>query len=242
MEAQSPFYLHPVQFQLSALPTIQSLRYAYSGSDSNTAHVGEIFRMMEELSQDELHEFWSIMSQIHSCEVRHIQKYCSSLQQSISQDSSDSQEAPRQRSKRLVTQNVLKTQSIVKSALIQVVRNFGVQVADNVSDRDLCLLVNETVENDNNQQFWNKMAVVVPSKTKKQLYDFYHTSFEKALFDTQISKEDKVLIEKLNAEHPNEKPAALAQVFLEKTGRNVMKHNVVMCFVNIRRYALKSQK
>ncbi|CAL5990877.1 Hypothetical_protein [Hexamita inflata] len=242
MEAQSPFYLHPVQFQQSALPTIQSLRYAYSGSESSTAHVGEIFRMMEELSQDELHEFWSIMSQIHACEVKHIQEYCSSLQQSISQDSSDSLEAPRQRAKRLVTQNVLKTSGLVKSALIQVVRNFGVQVEDQVSDRDLCLLVNETVENDNNQQFWNKMAVVVPSKTKKQLYDFYHTSFEKALFDTQISKEDKVLIEKLNAEHPNEKPAALAHVFLEKTGRNVMKHNVVMCFVNIRRYALKSQK
>ena len=80
MNAQSPFNLHPVQFQLSAMPTIQSLRYVFSGSSSEIIDVGEILQMMEDLNQNELQEFWSIMSHIHSCEVKHIQDYCVNLQ------------------------------------------------------------------------------------------------------------------------------------------------------------------
>ncbi|CAL5971012.1 Hypothetical_protein [Hexamita inflata] len=239
MEAQSTFNLHPVQFQLSALPTIQSLRYAYSGSDSQNTNVGEILRMMEDLNHDELQEFWSIMSHIHSCEVKHIQDYCANLQQSVSQDSSDSFDEPRVTVNKLVAEKVLKTKALVKSALIQVIRDFGVRVTDQVSDKDLCILTNKLVESDQTQKFWNRVANIVPSKTKKQLYDFYHTSFSKALFDSQISKQDKVLIEELNAKYPEEKPAALAQLFLDKTGKNVLKRNVVMCFINIRRYISK---
>ncbi|CAL5971029.1 Hypothetical_protein [Hexamita inflata] len=242
MEAQSPFNLNPVQFQLSAIPTIQSLRYSFSGSSSEIIDVGEILRMIEDLSQNELHEFWSIMSQIHSCQVKHIQDYCSTLQQSISQDSIESEDVQRPRASKHMTDKVLKIKTIIKSALIQVIRDFGVRVNDFVSDRDLCLMTNKTVEQDNTQQFWNKVANLVPSKTKKQLYDFYHTSFQKALFDSQISKEDRKLIEQLNTEHPGEKPAALAQAFLDKSGRNVLKRNVVMCFINIRRYQSKQVK
>ncbi|CAL5988298.1 Hypothetical_protein [Hexamita inflata] len=197
---------------------------------------------MEDLSQNELHEFWSIMSHIHSCDVKHMQDYCANLQQSVSQDSSDSFDAPRLTVNKLVAEKVLKTKALVKSALIQVIKDFGVRVTDSISDKELCILTNKTVEDDQTQQFWNNVANLVPSKTKKQLYDFYHTSFSKALFDSQISREDRKMIEQLNAEHPNAKPAALAQVFLDKSGRNIMKHNVIMCFVNIRRYASKQAK
>ncbi|CAL5988320.1 Hypothetical_protein [Hexamita inflata] len=242
MEAQSTFNLHPVQFQLSALPTIQSLRYVFSGSSSEIIDVGEIFRMMEDLSQNELQQFWSIMSHIHSCDVRDIQDYCYRLQHTISWESSGSQEGHRQKSNQMVAEKVLKTKALVKSALIQVVRDFNVRVKEQICDKELCFLVNKTVEEDKTQQFWNKVANLVPSKTKKQLYDFYHTSFSKALFDSQISIEDRKMIEQLNAEHPNAKPAALVQVFLDKSGRNIMKHNVIMCFVNIRRYASRLAK
>ncbi|CAL5988342.1 Hypothetical_protein [Hexamita inflata] len=242
MEAHSPFNLNPVQFQLSAMPTIQSLRYAYSGPSSEILDVSEILRMIEDLNQNELLEFWNIMSQIHSCETKHIQEYCSTLQQSISQDSFGSDDVQKSRASKHMTEKVLKTKAIIKSALIQVIQEFGVRVNDFVSDRELCLLVNKSVEQDNTQQFWNKVANLVPSKTKKQIYDFYHASFSKALFDSQISKEDRKRIEQLNAENPNAKPAVLAQVFLDNTGKNVLKRNVIMCFINIRRYQSRQVK
>ncbi|CAL5971017.1 Hypothetical_protein [Hexamita inflata] len=197
MEAQSPFNLHPVQFQLSAMPTIQSLRYAFSGSSSEIIDVGEILRMMEDLNRDELQEFWSIMSHIHSCDVRDIQDYCYRLQHIISWESSGSQEVHRQKSNQMVAEKVLKTKTLVKSALVQVLRDFGVRINEQICDKELCFLVNKTVDEDRTQQFWNKVANLVPSKTKKQLYDFYHTSFSKALFDSQISIEDRKLIEQL---------------------------------------------
>ncbi|CAL5971021.1 Hypothetical_protein [Hexamita inflata] len=197
MEAQSPFNLHPVQFQLSAMPTIQSLRYAFSGSSSEIIDVSEILRMMEDLNRDELQEFWSIMSHIHSCDVRDIQDYCYRLQHIISWESSGSQEVHRQKSNQMVAEKVLKTKTLVKSALVQVLRDFGVRINEQICDKELCFLVNKTVDEDRTQQFWNKVANLVPSKTKKQLYDFYHTSFSKALFDSQISIEDRKLIEQL---------------------------------------------
>lgn len=80
---------------------------------------------------------------------------------------------------------------------------------------------------------------MVPSKTKKQLYDFFRTCFSKVLFDAQISREDKLAIEQLNQARPEMKPAALAELFLEESGRNLLKHDVVMQFVNLRRQLLK---
>ncbi|CAL5988346.1 Hypothetical_protein [Hexamita inflata] len=123
MEAHSPFNLNPVQFQLSAMPTIQSLRYAYSGPSSEILDVSEILRMIEDLNQNELLEFWNIMSQIHSCETKHIQEYCSTLQQSISQDSFGSDDVQKSRASKHMTEKVLKTKAIIKSALIQVIRS-----------------------------------------------------------------------------------------------------------------------
>ncbi|CAL5978396.1 Hypothetical_protein [Hexamita inflata] len=126
-------------------------------------------------------------------------------------------------------------------ALVSVITDFGQSVLHSISDRELCVLVNSIVDNNATQQFWNRVAAQVRSKTKKQLYDFYHTSFSKALYDSSITREDKTLIEQLNQEQPEKKPAELAQAFLEQTGRNILKHNVVMCVVYIRRYILKQK-
>ncbi|CAL5988584.1 Hypothetical_protein [Hexamita inflata] len=246
MKQQSHFYLDPIQFQQSALPTIQSLKYAYSGFNSNIT-IGQIFGMIEQLNVDQLHEFWVIMSQIHSCEVMHIQKCCVNLKNTFQNSLNSFKNNKTQMQNNTNKQNkqiekCLNNKALVKSALVQVVSDFNVHVNDSISDRDLCILVNQTVQQDKTQQFWNKVAQIVPSKNKKQVYDFYRILFSKALYDSQITREDTKQIEQLNTLYSDEKPSVLAQLFLDKTGRKIMKHDVIMCFVNIRRKASKQVK
>ncbi|CAL5971045.1 SANT/Myb_domain [Hexamita inflata] len=249
MDATAAFALHPVQFQLTALPTIESLRYAFSGAASEHAALEDVVQMISELSRPEAQEFWTAMSQIHQCSATALQEYYAGLRSLVrreAQGSFDSQSGPSSQSlssaapqpKQTATK-VLKTQALLRAALAEVCRDFGKPVSSDVSDRELCLLVNKTVEADSTQQFWNRVASMVPSKTKKQLYDFFRTCFSKVLFDAQISREDKLAIEQLNQAHPDMKPAALAELFLEESGRNLLKHDVVMQFVNLRRQLLK---
>ncbi|CAL5971060.1 SANT/Myb_domain [Hexamita inflata] len=249
MDATAAFSLHPVQFQLTAVPTIESLRYAFSGAASEHAALEDVVQMISELSRPEAQEFWTAMSQIHQCSATALQEYYAGLRSLVrreAQGSFDSQSGPSSQSlssaapqpKQTATK-VLKTQALLRAALAEVCRDFGKPVSSDISDRELCLLVNKTVEADSTQQFWNRVASMVPSKTKKQLYDFFRTCFSKVFFDAQISREDKLAIEQLNQARPDMKPAALAELFLEESGRNLLKHDVVMQFVNLRRQLLK---
>ncbi|CAL5978338.1 Hypothetical_protein [Hexamita inflata] len=233
-------------FQLAALPTISSLKYSYFG-ESQQYEPGMIISMINELNAQDADEFWHIMSQIYQCSIRRLKQHYADLFQNSSTDVQSNTSASEPSSLqdlggRETSHKVLKSKMEVKAALINTINDFGKSVPHSISDRELCVLVNNIVENDTTQQFWNRVAAQVRSKTKKQLYDFYHTSFSKALYDSSITREDKALIEQLNQEQPEKKPAELAQVFLEQTGRNVLKHNVVMCFVNIRRYASKQRQ
>ncbi|CAL6067409.1 Hypothetical_protein [Hexamita inflata] len=234
-------------FQQAALPTINSLRYSYFG-ESQQQDPNVIISMINELNAQDANEFWHIMSQIYQCSIKHLKKHCDAILYNSSSDGAQSNGSASELSSlqdlgsREASHKVLKSQMEVKAALINTINDFGKSVSHSISDRELCVLVNSIVENDATQQFWNRVAAQVRSKTKKQLYDFYHTSFSKALYDSNITKEDKALIEQLNQEQPEKKPAELAQTFLEQTGRNVLKHNVVMCFVNIRRYASKQRQ
>ncbi|CAL5988378.1 Hypothetical_protein [Hexamita inflata] len=237
------------EFITVAHPTILSIRYQYYGIGNQHAALEDVVQMISELSRPEAQEFWTAMSQIHQCSAQALQEYYAGLRSLVrreAQGSFDSQSGLSSQSlssaapqpKQTATK-VLKTQALLRAALAQVCRDFGKAVSSDISDRELCLLVNKTVEADSTQQFWNRVASMVPSKTKKQLYDFFRTCFSKVLFDAQISREDKLAIEQLNQARPEMKPAALAELFLEESGRNLLKHNVVMQFVNLRRQLLK---
>ncbi|CAL6052576.1 Hypothetical_protein [Hexamita inflata] len=225
------------QFMKTALPTINSLTYSYFG-ESNQFNQNTIIRMINRLNAQNTVQFWEIMSQIYQCETKHIQQYYSYYTKQLIQMT----DLKYHRHKKQTSEKVQKFQQELKAALINTIYDFGKSVSHSISDRELCVLVNSIVENDATQQFWNRVTAQVRSKTKKQLYDFYHTSFSKALYDSNITKEDKALIEQLNQEQPEKKPAELAQTFLEQTGRNVLKHSVVMCFVYIRRNISSQQK
>ncbi|CAL6071031.1 Hypothetical_protein [Hexamita inflata] len=235
------------QFILTALPTIDSLKYSYFG-ESKQFDTNIVINMINNLNVNDTHEFWDIMSQIYQCDTKYIQQHYVQITNKLDQGiiwqqyyTKDINTNYSHRHKKSTSEKVLKSQEELKMALISVVTEFGQSVQHSISDKELCVLVNNIVENDATQQFWNRVAAQVRSKTKKQLYDFYHTSFSKALYDSHITKEDKALIEQLNQEQPEKKPAELAQVFLKQTGRNVLKHNVVMCVVYIRRYIQKQK-
>ncbi|CAL5971036.1 Hypothetical_protein [Hexamita inflata] len=241
--------IYQKEFRDTALPILKSLRYAFSGAASEHAALEDVVQMISELSRPEAQEFWTAMSQIHQCSATALQEYYAGLRSLVrreAQGSFDSQSGPSSQSlssaapqPKQTTTKVLKTQALLRAALAEVCRDFGKAVSPDISDRELCLLANKTVEADSTQQFWNRVASMVPSKTKKQLYDFYHTSFSKVLFDTKMTQKDKKIIESMNRHHPKEKPAELAQIFLQRTGRNISKHNVIMQFVNIRRLLMK---
>ncbi|CAL5988350.1 Hypothetical_protein [Hexamita inflata] len=237
------------EFITVAHPTILSIRYQYYGIGNQHAALEDVVQMISELSRPEAQEFWTAMSQIHQCSAQALQEYYADLRSLVrreAQGSFDSQSGLSSQSlssaapqpKQTATK-VLKTQALLRAALAQVCRDFGKAVPSDISDRELCLLVNKIVEDDQNQKFWNRVAIFEPSKTKKQLYDFYHTSFQKALFDHKITIEEKKLIESMNKHNPDVKPAQLADMYIFQSKKQVLKHDVVMQFVNLRRVNLK---
>ncbi|CAL5988328.1 Hypothetical_protein [Hexamita inflata] len=228
------------EFLVTAYPTLQSIRYEYTGVLNEQINIVRIQNMFNELTKEEQDGFLYSMFLITGCTVFHLNQLlntscypCVHSNNKLT-DASSSSTQPKQ-----TATKVLKTQALLRAALAEVCKDFGKAVPSDISDRELCLLVNKTVETDSTQKFWNRVAIFEPSKTKKQLYDFYHTSFQKALFDQKITQEDKKIIEHMNRHNPDVKPAQLADMYLFQYKKQVLKHDVVMQFVNLRRINVK---
>ncbi|CAL5987778.1 Hypothetical_protein [Hexamita inflata] len=223
-------------FQLTAVPILKALRFQYTGANDNNDS-DQISKMIENLNELETAEFWTAMSQIHQQSAADLRvRFLNELQPSHHDDSSSSQTSNKykERAKR-TTVKVTGASRQLKAALVKVCSELNSSITETVSDKELCCFVNDVVQKDVSQQFWNRVAAFFPEKSKKQLYDFYRNSFQKAIYDADISVYDKLLLEALNFQKPAVKPASLAQEFIEKTGKNLLKHNVVMQVVNLRR-------
>ncbi|CAL5971019.1 Hypothetical_protein [Hexamita inflata] len=220
------------EFIAIAYPTLLSIRYEYISND-NKINPTKTLNMISQLNSEEYNYFVFSLAQITCQSVPHITKYVQQLKFQLDFSSSHSS-ATIQQPKQTATK-VLKTQALLRSALAEVCRDFGKPVSSDISDRELCLLVNKIVEGDQTQKFWNRVAIFEPSKTKKQLYDFYHTSFQKALFDQKITREDKKIIEHMNRHNSDVKPAQLADMYLFQSKKHILKREVVMQFANLRR-------
>ncbi|CAL6115534.1 Hypothetical_protein [Hexamita inflata] len=223
-------------FQLTAVPILKALRFQYTGANDNN-YPNQISKMIENLNELEAAEFWTVMSQIHQQSAADLRvRFLNVLQPSHHDDSTSSQTSSKfkERAKR-TTAKVTGASRQLKAALVKVCSELNSSITEAVSDKELCRFVNEVVEKDVSQQFWNRVATFFPEKSKKQLYDFYRNSFQKAIYDADMSVDDKLLLEALNLQKPVVKPAVLAQEFIEKTGKNLLKHNVVMQVVNLRR-------
>ncbi|CAL5971024.1 Hypothetical_protein [Hexamita inflata] len=226
------------EFLVTAYPTLQSIRYEYTGVLNEQINIILIQNMFNELTKEEQDGFLYSMFLITGCTIFQLNQLLNSSYSPCVYSNSTLTVASSTQQKQTAAK-VLKTQALLRTALAEVCRDFGKPVSSDISDRELCLLVNKIVEGDQTQKFWNRVAIFEPSKTKKQLYDFYHTSFQKALFDQKITREDKKIIEHMNRHNPDVKPAQLADMYLFKYKKQVLKHDVVMQFVNLRRINVK---
>ncbi|CAL5971242.1 SANT/Myb_domain [Hexamita inflata] len=214
-------------FAQVSFPILKSIKYQFAGIDRDVS-ILQIQQLIEQLSEEESHEFWEEASQIYQCGVDQVKETYQTLRRH------DEKRAAATFGKQQVPDNITKTQKQLRTTLITVLKQFREPVPESIADRDLCIVVNEFVEKDIQQRFWNRVASMIPSKTKKQIYDFYRNNFSRALYST-VTKEEQLIIAQINAEFPHEKPSTLAQVFLERTQKNILKRDIVMRFVNIRR-------
>ncbi|CAL5971228.1 SANT/Myb_domain [Hexamita inflata] len=145
-----------------------------------------------------------------------------------------------QKCQKLIPEKVIQTSYLLRSVLINTLKYFRQEVQDSWTDGEICSKVNSFIEKDIQQRFWNKVASMIPSKTKKQIYDFYHNQFSRSMY-SNVTKEEQEMISQLNAEYPNEKPSTVAQMFLERTKKNILKRDIVMHLVNLRRYSKQSE-
>ncbi|CAL5970981.1 Homeobox-like_domain superfamily [Hexamita inflata] len=235
----------PQQFVNVSTSILQSINYSFIGIHSvNVQQMNKVLQSIDLLDKVQSQEFWGAMAHIYSCDTEYIKlqyqllKTNSITSETQSDTASLSEESSQKRNMvcKFKSDSILSKKNQIRNALVQVVNQYSSnKIESSLTDKDLCILVNKIVENDVTQKFWNKVAALVPSKSKKQIYDFYHTSFSKALFDQQVSREDRDLILQLNQLYPNEKPSTLAAMFLEKTGKLILKHIIIMYFVNLRR-------
>ncbi|CAL5970869.1 Hypothetical_protein [Hexamita inflata] len=227
-------YHQTKEFIKISVPILQAINYSFNGQNNQEILFKEVQYSIQSLDYQQAQEFWKTLSLIHQCDIYQIQTYYNDLQ--LQEQHFYSEQVQRKLIKRKrTTDKVLQTKILIKQALIQVCSEYKKPITDQCSDKELCQLVNHIVGKDSSQTFWNKVCVHIPQKTKKQIYDFYHSSFSKALFDENIDIQDKQLIQQLSNKYTDKKPAELAEIFLKQTGKNILKRIVVMQFTSIQK-------
>ncbi|CAL6012225.1 Hypothetical_protein [Hexamita inflata] len=141
----------------------------------------------------------------------------------------------RQTYHRAIKQEYQQFQKLYAEKLFQVLRS-----ADNTAvftdDRELCSQVNEHLASHGQKTFWSSLQVLVPSKTVKQLREYYQKSFLRVLYDSQIDVQDKELLREMIESQREANPTDIANQFLEVcANKNYFKRNIVMYVINLKR-------
>ncbi|CAL5993623.1 Hypothetical_protein [Hexamita inflata] len=109
------------------------------------------------------------------------------------------------------------------------------RVYDGADNRQLCQLLNDFFKSEGQASFWKSMAKYLPEKSERQLREYFQKSFQRCLYLECISEGDKILLCKLIAQMPQQKPSEVAERFLEEVGpEKYFKRNVIMYVVNRR--------
>ncbi|CAL5971220.1 SANT/Myb_domain [Hexamita inflata] len=212
-----------------SFPVLQSINYQFTGLNNEVTDFYKIYQNIQNLSVTQADIFWNSMSHIYQLSINQIKE--------IYKQIVDSNVQKRQK---LIPEKVIQTSYLLRSVLINSLKYFRQEVRDSWTDSEICAKVNSFIEKDIHQRFWNKVASMIPAKTKKQIYDFYHNQFSRSMY-SNVTKEEQEMISQLNAEYPNEKPSAVAQIFLERTQKNILKRDIIMRLVNLRRYSKQSE-
>ncbi|CAL6025597.1 Hypothetical_protein [Hexamita inflata] len=138
----------------------------------------------------------------------------------------DSQESAgkkkvRQTYQRAIKQEYQQFQKLYAEKLFQVLRS-----ADNTAvftdDRELCSQVNEHLASHGQKTFWSSLQALVPSKTVKQLREYYQKSFLRVLYDSQIDVQDKELLREMIESQREASPTDIANQFLEVCAKELL--------------------
>ncbi|CAL6024983.1 Hypothetical_protein [Hexamita inflata] len=127
--------------------------------------------------------------------------------------------------------NALEVQNQFVAALKQVLLDKG-YVCAQMNPRQLCVVVNEHLQNKSSTDFWREMRKLIPQKTEIQLREYYQKSFLRHMFEESISIQDKIVLCDLMNEMADAKPSKIAEEFVKMVGSKYFHRNVVMYVVN----------
>ncbi|CAL5991148.1 Hypothetical_protein [Hexamita inflata] len=104
------------------------------------------------------------------------------------------------------------------------------------NDKKLCNQIDEHLATHGQKFFWPSLQAMIPSKTVKQLREYYQNSFSRVLYDSQIDVQDKELLREMIESQREACPTDIANQFLEVCrNKNYFKRNIVMYVINMKR-------
>ncbi|CAL6107216.1 Hypothetical_protein [Hexamita inflata] len=163
-----------------------------------------------------------------------VNKQVNRLQEANSKESSGRKKV-RQTYHRDIKPEYQQFQKLYAEKLFQVLRSRN-QKAVFSDDRDICIQVNNHIANFGQKNFWHSLQTLLPSKTVKQLREYYQKSFMRVLYDNQIDVQDKELLRQIIEKQSETSPTAIANQFLQVCcNKNYFKRNIVMYIINLRR-------
>ncbi|CAL6110361.1 SANT/Myb_domain [Hexamita inflata] len=163
-----------------------------------------------------------------------VNKQVSRFPEAASQESAGKKKV-RKMYHRDIKQEYQQFQQLYAERLFQVLRSAdGTAVFTN--DRELCSQVNEHLATHGQKFFWTSLQALMPSKTVKQLREYYQNSFLRVLYDSQIDVQDKELLREMIESQREASPTDIANQFLEVCqNKNYFRRNIVMYVINMKR-------
>ncbi|CAL6024911.1 Hypothetical_protein [Hexamita inflata] len=102
-----------------------------------------------------------------------------------------------------------------------------------ITHHQLCVVINEHLENYCSSEFWREVRKLIPEKTEIQLREYYQKSFLRHMYEESISVQDKIILCDLMNEMPGAKPSKIVDEFVKKVGTGKYFHrNIIMYVVN----------
>ncbi|CAL6039977.1 Hypothetical_protein [Hexamita inflata] len=129
---------------------------------------------------------------------------------------------------------VIQFRNVFTIALKQVLNKLYQIDIQEYSEKDVCLFLNTNLKTSDKTTFWQEVTQQIQGKTNKQIQDYYCHSYQTVIYDRQLSNQDKTILRYLNEFWNYQRPAFVADKFLEMTNeKDYFKHNIIMYIINL---------
>ncbi|CAL6058090.1 Hypothetical_protein [Hexamita inflata] len=141
----------------------------------------------------------------------------------------------RQTYQRAIKQEYVEFQQLFSQKLKEIILTY-VPRAVITNDQELCIQINDYFKNSGQKDLWKQLNEQIPTKTIKQLREYYQKSFQRVLYDNQIDVEDKETLRQLMEQMTDDSPTSIANSFcMVSKNQNYFKRNIVMYIINLKR-------